>query len=263
MNRLLEPNREGGYPLVGEALSILGSDIPAYINSILDRITPTRSVVFLNDSFAFVKKGAYVEIMQYTLDSVTIPQLINGEGSISTISDITANDIINDTTYEDTRCSRTITIKSASVTPGEPTYYDLESLLKYKLFNEADYIGQLSATSQSITGGITIKGHAILKGGMADISLILEFTGSGGISIELPNALRSRAIVNMAYQDPDGTGNNVDYPIAKIINTRLTVAVAADNQAGGHVTVHFHYMPIPSSLELPYPNPGGVAPSIQ
>jgi len=258
MNRLLEPNREGGYPLTGEALSILGSDMPAYINSILEQITLDNCVVFLSSSYAYVKYGGYKEIMQYTLTNITQADLIGGARSLSTITDTSASDVVGDTTYTNTRCTRSIAIQSSPLNiPERPKFYDLEGLLNRKLFNETDYINQLTATSQEIDD-ITITGHAILKGGMADISLILKFIGSGGIYISLPTALRSRGVVSMTYQNTNGNG--IYYPIARIVDTTLTVAVVADNHEDGFVAVHFHYMPISSSIPLPNPDQGGITP---
>ena len=243
MNRLLNPNRDGGYPLTGEALSILGTDMPAYINAILEQITPDNSVVFLSDSYAYVKWSGYKEIMACTLAGRTQAQLLAGAKSLSTVTETNYSDTVSGTTYADTRCSRVIAIAFSSlIQQNGPAFYNFESLLNKKLFDEVDYFASLTATSLTISN-IAMTGHAIIKGGVADISIVFQFEGYGDIEVNLPDAFNCYGIVATAYQNTNR--NDIQYPQAEIVGTTLSFYVIADNASGGYVSVHFHYMPIP------------------
>lgn len=243
MNRLLDPNRDGGYPLTGEALSVLGTDIPAYINAILEQITPDNSVVFLSDSYAYVKWSGYKEIMSCTLTGRTQAQLMAGAKSLSAVTETNYSDTVNGTTYANTRCSRVIAITSSDLIQlNAPTFYNLESLLNKKLLDKADYFASLTATSPSISN-ITMTGQAIIKGGVADISIVFQFEGSGPITVDLPDEFNCYAIVSTSFQYSALSG--VEYPIARIDGTTLLLDVVDAIGADGYVAVHFHYTPIP------------------
>lgn len=238
MNKLLTPNRDGGYPLTGEALSILGADIPAYINAILEQITPDNSVVFLSDDYAYVKWSGYKEIMLYTLTGRTQAQLKAGAKSLSAVTETIYSDTVNGITYANTRCSRVIAVSSSTnVQLDAPIFYDFESLLNKKV----DYLTSLTAMSFSIRN-IFMTGHAIIKGGVADISIVFWFEGNGAITVDLPDEFACYGIVSTAYQNTNA--NAILYPQAKIVGTTLSLNVTADNASGGYVSVHFHYMPI-------------------
>ncbi len=53
MKYLVNPNREGGFPLVGESLEIISTDMQKYINSILDSIVPRKTAVLLSKTTSF------------------------------------------------------------------------------------------------------------------------------------------------------------------------------------------------------------------
>lgn len=244
MNRLLNPNRDGGYPLTGEALSILGTDIPAYINAILEQITPDNSVVFLSDSYAYVKWSGYKEIMACTLTGRTQAQLMAGAKSQSAVTETNYSDTVSGTTYSNTRCSRVIAISSSSTfQSGAPTFYDFESLLNKKLFNEVDYFNDLRiSTTFGITNLVTT-GHAILKGGEVDIDLTFRYSGGSGIiTISLPDALYCNAIAFPAYTDP--VSSDPYTYTSYIIGNTMTVHIPAEGDTQGcFTTVHVHYIP--------------------
>lgn len=244
MNRLLNPNRDGGYPLTGESLSILGVDMPVYINAIFEQIVPDNSVVFLSASYAYVKWSGYKEIMACTLSGVTQSQLLARARSLSAVTETIYSDTVNGITYANTRCSRVIKIKSTTrVQLDAPVFYSLESLLNRKLFNEVDYFASLTATSPTISN-IAMTGHAIIKGGVADISIEFQFVGCGVIEVNLPDEFACHRIVATAYQDTNRNLIGIEYLQAEIVGTTLSFTVVADTASGGYVSVHFHYMPI-------------------
>ena len=244
MKRLHEPNREGGYPVTGEALEILGVDMPTYINAILEQITPDNSVVFLSDSYAYVKLNGYKEIMACTLTGRTQAQLMAGAKSQSAVTETNYSDTVSGTTYSNTRRSRTIEISSSTLVQlGAPVFYNLESLLNRKLFNEVDYFSDLRITASSSIENLATTGRAILKGGVAYIDLCFTFVGDGAITVNLPDAFNCIAIVTSASHIISDSSSDRYYPLAKIEGTTLTLYILATTTEGGYATVHFQYIP--------------------
>lgn len=249
MKKLVNPNRIGGFPLTGEALEILAKDIPDYINAILEDIVPGNSIVFLNDRLAYYKRLQLVgsttqpEIMEYSLMGITKAQILEGAHFVAQVADLSESDIVNGTTYSGTRTNVCLGIATSQST-NHPTAYSLDSLLRHLYSNEAeeevDYINQITATSTSVDN-IAVSGHAIIKGGYADISLLIEFTGSGTITVNFPDAFNCiSGMLVLLYMNEIST----DYNFIKgaLRGCQLQFESVAGNIPRS-LGLHLHYKP--------------------
>jgi hypothetical protein len=246
MKKLVDPNRDGGYPLTGEALEILGKDMPEYINAILDDIIPENSIVFLTGDYAYVKRpsngigqSTVSEIMKVTLNGITREQLLTGNNFSYSVVSQTNSDTIGITSYDNTRREISITI-SNGFPAGHPQVFTLDSLLKARYVEkEVDYIN--SITIETTLPNSSVSGHAIMKGGYADLDLILSYTGDGeSIKLTLPEVFKTNAIFTYA---PNIAPESSDYGV---VQTRLIgkEIILIPPITSGVAYIHFHYKPI-------------------
>ena len=249
MKRLVNVNREGGYPLTGEALEILAKDMPEYINAILDDIVPENSIVFLNDRYAYVKTPNRSEIMEVHFNGITKQQILSGSHFAITVSSPGYNDIVNGQTYTYTRDNISVGITSSSSTSTLKAY-TLDSLLKEKYVVQQDDLFNLIQAAHN--GGRTLQmaGSAIISTNpttnkkFADIDLVFKYpannnTEDSSLTVILPNDfLTPTPIFVECYCNKTGTKPDAIMDASEI--TIQAPGYAGNNQ---YVTIHLvmHY----------------------
>lgn len=218
MKRLHEPNRVGGYPVTGEALEILGVDMPNYVNAILDDFTPDNSIVFLGGDYAYCKipstGGGTKEIMKviYANDSgLNKVQLINGANFAAQVSHGPGySDTVNGTTYTFTREDVILYIRSSSNT-AHPSVFTLDTLIKSRYAeNVVDYFDSIQAAHNGgrtlqMAGVALIRTNPVTETQMADINLVFKYQAQpnsedGELRVDLPSEfLTASPIVTECY----------------------------------------------------------------
>lgn len=262
MKRLHEPNREGGYPVTGEALEILGVDTPAYINAMLEDFVPNESIVFLGGDYAYYKTtpvGGTVrkEIVKLSYATgIAKAQMIAGAHFSVSVSSLGYSDTVNGTTYTFTRENISLGIAPSENT-NHPQVFTLDTLLKSRYVESAvDYFDDIQAShggerTLQMAGVALIRTNPVTETQMADINLVLKYpaqssSGSSTIILVLPpEFLTEHPIMTECYC------NNPDVkPDAVLDATEIKIEAPGSAYTEQNVIIHLilHY-PIVSSFD--------------
>lgn len=262
MKRLHEPNREGGYPVTGEALEILGVDMPAYINAMLEDFVPNESIVFLGGDYAYYKTmpvGGAVrkEIVKLNYASgITKAQMIAGAHFSAHSSNLGYSDTVNGTTYTFTREDISLGI-APSESNVHPKVFTLDTLFKSRYAeNVVDYFDGIQAAHDGgrvlqMAGVALIRTNPVTETQMADINLVFKYqaqpnTPNSELSVDLPSEfLTASPIVTECY-----CNNPNIKPDAKLDATEIKIEAPGFANNEQYVVIHLilHY-PIVMSFD--------------
>ena len=263
MKKLVNVNREGGYPLTGEALEILGIDTPAYINAILEDFVPNESIVFLGGDYAYYKTmpvGGAVRKEIVKLDyasGITKAQMIAGAHFSAHLSSLGYSDTVNGTTYTFTREDISLGI-APSESSVHPKVFTLDTLSKSRYAeNVVDYFDSIQAAHNGgrvlqMAGVALIRTNPVTETQMADINLVFKYEAqpnlpNGKLNVDLPSEfLTASPIITECYCNNPNTK-----PDAKLDATEIEIeapSIAANNEQ--YVVIHLilHY-PIVMSFD--------------
>lgn len=268
MKRLVNVNREGGYPLTGEALEILAKDMPEYINAILDDIVPENSIVFLNDRYAYYKSrqnqvNAHSEIMEYTIvGDIEKSAILQGAHFNFRVVNASYGDTVSGIAYDTTREDVAFEITEPINGINHPSAYSLRSLIKELTKTQArDYTEDIIISIDYGTGVVrnaNVEGYAIVKDGIAEIQLRISTPNTGAldtncvIEIQLPDALECP--ISISSNCVQANPNDTDF--AEIHRCTALLYGNKIRITGGWVNswtftdIYFSYRPIPEPVAL-------------
>lgn len=262
MKRLVGVIREGGYPLTGEALEILGIDTPAYINAILEDFVPNESIVFLGGDYAYYKTmpvGGAVrkEIVKLNYASgITKAQMIAGAHFSAHLSSLGYSDTVNGTTYTFTREDISLGI-APSESSVHPKVFTLDTLFKSRYAeNVVDYFDSIQAAHNEeralqMAGVALIRTNPVTGTQMADINLVFKYqaqpnAANSELRVDLPSEfLTASPIVTECYCNKP----NIK-PDAKLDATEIKIEAPgfANNEQDVVIHLILHY-PIVMSFD--------------
>ena len=258
MKRLVEVNREGGYPLTGEALEILAKDIPGYINVLLEEFTPDESIVFLSDNYAYFKSlhpsgGSPVcEIMQVMFptgaNAITKEDILSGADFGAQVSHGSGyGDTVNGVTYNYTREDVVLSVH-ASISSAHPKAYTLDSLLRERYVEKQQEYFSYIVAGHSAGLDLYMAGSALITTypsgrKFADIDLVFKYMSGGygpnHITVDLPgDFLNAVPIFAECYCNNSGTK-----PDAVMDGATIRIQAPANASEAENVVIHLvmHY----------------------